>query len=366
MSKHKEIFDTLKAEISAGKFVRAGRLPSETALQRRFSVARGTVRQAIAALEAEGIVQRHKGTEARLAGRANLASGRLGLFVPDLPMYTFFRLLAAEMESVVQAAGRTLLVLDCGQKRKNEFARLAKRKARELVEAGVEGVIFRPIVDESLSSVNHEIVQLFTRAGIPLVLVDSDIVQAPERSEFDFVGINNVDAGRRVAQYLLSIGRRRICYQLDRPSIVSRNRFFGVMGAVLASGGRFGGNQVIRFVPEDAAAYARLFGRRATRPDAIVCEDDDVASRVLATLSAIGVDVPRDVALVGCDDAPCAMSLTPSLTTVRQPVELIADAAFRMLLARIRHPGVAARETLLDAPLVVRESTKPVSRPGLS
>lgn len=357
MSKYREIFDRLKAEISAGKFVRTGRLPSELALQRRFSVARGTVRQAIAALEAEGIVQRQKGVGARLSERPNLASGRLGLLIPDMPMYTFFRLLASELSRLVQGAGHRLMVAECGSGKETRISRMAKKGMQSLIDANVEGVFFRPVVEEPLSSVNLGIVHAFKSRGIPVVLVDSDIVQAPERSEFDLVGINNVDAGRRVAQHLLATGRKRICYQLDRPSVVSRNRFFGVMGAVLAAGGRLADEQIIRFAPEDVASYRRLFARRASRPDAIVCEDDEVAVRVFKTLMSLGMRVPQDVALVGCDDVPCAAEHSPQLTTIHQPVDLIADVALRMLLTRIRQPGIATRETLLDAPLIVREST---------
>ena len=77
----------------------------------------------------------------------------------------------------------------------------------------------------------------------------------------------------------------------------------------------------------------------------------------MKTLAAIGKRVPRDVAVVGFDDESCARSSVPPLTTIRQPAQLIAETALKTLLARIRYPNNDPREILLDAPLIIRQST---------
>ena len=354
--KHLDIFETLKREIAAGKF--ADRLfPSELMLQRRFGTARGTVRQALSELEESGLVCRKKGSRTSVVQRANPATGRLGLLMPDMSMSMIFGLLASEFGRLAQENGYVFLVGDGTRRKPSALAAAARKFVRELVRQRVEGVVFRPFVDESLAVENRRIVDALSKEGIPVVLIDADIVQSPDRSRFDLVGINHVDAGRRAAEHLISSGRKRICYQLDRPSVVSRNRFFGVMGAVLGAGGKWSDAQVIRFAPEDAAAYAKLFKCRRTSPDAIICEDDEVAVRVIKTLIALGKRIPKDVAFVGCDHVPAAFAQIPELTTIHQPVDLLAETAFKMLMTRIRQPDIAPRETLLDAPLVVRGST---------
>ena len=57
------------------------------------------------------------------------------------------------------------------------------------------------------------------------------------------------------------------------------------------------------------------------------------------------------------DDAKIAKLLNPPLTTIRQPVKLLAETAVASLLQRIRNPGLAPRAILLDTQMVVRSST---------
>ena len=94
------------------------------------------------------------------------------------------------------------------------------------------------------------------------------------------------------------------------------------------------------------------------KPDAIVCGNDKTAAHLRQTLAHIGKRVPEDVMLAGFDDVQIASVMTPQLTTVRQPCEAIADAAFSALLERMRRSDLQPREILLPAWLVARESTR--------
>ena len=89
-----------------------------------------------------------------------------------------------------------------------------------------------------------------------------------------------------------------------------------------------------------------------------VCANDAVAIRLMQTLSFLGKRVPEDIAVVGCDGIDSSRLSVPSLTTIHQPVEQIAEQAFMTLMSRIRNTtGGNPREILLDAPLVARSST---------
>jgi LacI family transcriptional regulator len=108
---------------------------------------------------------------------------------------------------------------------------------------------------------------------------------------------------------------------------------------------------------DDVAGIRRAICRRY-RPDAIVCANDAVAIRLMQTLSFLGKRVPEDIAVVGCDGIDSSRLSVPSLTTIHQPVEQIAEQAFMTLMSRIRNTtGGNPREILLDAPLVARSST---------
>ena len=115
---------------------------------------------------------------------------------------------------------------------------------------------------------------------------------------------------------------------------------------------------VVTAEPDDVKAIEQHFPLRGQRPDAVVCESDFVASQLQHTLDKVGLSVPADILLAGFDDVRIAAAMTPHLTTVHQPCEDIARMAYQTLKERLREPATPNRHILLNAPLVVRDSTK--------
>ena len=100
------------------------------------------------------------------------------------------------------------------------------------------------------------------------------------------------------------------------------------------------------------------------RPTAVFAANDEMAIGCLNAARARGLDVPRDLSLIGFDDVAAASIVQPQLTTLRHPVDLMAKAAVQELLKRIhKQPG---RRQRIEFPseLVVRASTAPP--PGLA
>src|SRR5512146_422855 len=89
--------------------------------------------------------------------------------------------------------------------------------------------------------------------------------------------------------------------------------------------------------------------------DAVFCGDDDAAIGCTAALQRAGRRIPEDVAVAGFDDVPIARFLTPPLTTVRAPTELVGRHAVEQLVRLIRG-GQADALTLLPTELVIRRS----------
>jgi LacI family transcriptional regulator len=80
--------------------------------------------------------------------------------------------------------------------------------------------------------------------------------------------------------------------------------------------------------------------------------------RAIAAAQARGLTVPDDLSVVGFDDIPDATLGTPSLTTVRQPLQAMGEAAMRMLL-EILEGKEHSQHVRMDTELVVRASTAP-------
>ena len=108
--------------------------------------------------------------------------------------------------------------------------------------------------------------------------------------------------------------------------------------------------------PDDVKAVRRHL-RAHPETDAFVCENDTAAVTLCQTLAKLHLKVPDDVMLAGFDDIRIASFMAPPLTTIHQPCEAIAEAAFYRLLQRIRNPMLPPQDIYLPATLVVREST---------
>lgn len=361
MTKWRDIAAKFEAEIASGKYPADKPLPSEPALARRFKVARGTVRAALDELRRKGVVVSRRGSGTYI--RTRRGSGRLGLLIPDNSAAQIFQGFTRHFSILGQRHGYVFILGDIEDGSASKRIRAAKLVVRNFISQRVEGVIFRPFIDERLSRANREIVKALNAAGIPVVLLDSDIVESPARSRCDLVGINNVEVGRRIGDYLVSIGRKRIAFLMNGhfmgPSINWRNRMFGLMGAVMSAGLKWSKKNVIDARPDDIDGIRRAFASGMT-PDAIVCGNDEEAAVLMPTLVALGKRIPDDVAVVGFDDVLCAQLCIPNLTTIHQPVELIAEIALGFLVSRIADAAMPAREVTIDAPLIRRGSTEKV------
>ena len=360
-AKYKQILDGLKKQILGAAFGPGNPFPSESAFARANGITRSTAHRVFLELVRLGLIRVHTGRVPEAVARKE-RSGKIGLIVPGLAYSEFFPPIVSEISRLAQARGYSLIVCDVSSKRPQQRVARAKRSAEELVRQSVAGVIYQPLelVDDAPRH-NQDVVSIFDRAGVPVVLLDFDIVPPPERSAYDVVGINNMDAGYRLALHLLSVGAKRIHFVMSPNwGAAIRNRLRGVMTAVNRVGRFDERRQVFASRPDDVAALRRHL--RRGRPDAFVCGNDDDAAVFKQTLGKIGLRVPDDVLLAGFDDVRLASLLTPPLTSVHQPCAEIAVGAFRRLLARIAVPDLPPTEQFFNAPLVVRESTCPPAK----
>jgi len=105
------------------------------------------------------------------------------------------------------------------------------------------------------------------------------------------------------------------------------------------------------------AAHALLDVPEQERPTAFACASDTVAMGVLRALAGLGLRAGRDVAVVGFDDSIAAQVSTPSLTSVRQPLEQVAVEVVRYLGEVLAHRPIPEPGLVLTPTLSVRETS---------
>ena len=363
-TKYGKLVETLRSGILSGKYGLGLPFPSVRALIRRHGLSDSTVQRALDVLSAQGLITRQQGrgtfvTVGRATGAARVNGGKIGIIVPDHARSEFFPVIAREISRLAQKEGCTLLFGEVSAETEEGRIEQMGNLAADFVRQGVAGVIFQPIdYVKDGEKANRKVLAKFDAASVPVVLCDYDCVDAPERSVYDVVGINNVEAGALVVRHLAAQGARRVCFHLKPYAPQSHKNF--VRGAIAewrALSGATAHSRVLECPPDDVAAV-QAYCRR-NRPDAFVCGNDSCAAKLKKALASIGLCVPRDLFLTGVNDVQIAQLLTPTLTTIHIPCEQVAQAAFERLLVRIANPTLPPVEINLPVSLVVRGSTKP-------
>jgi LacI family transcriptional regulator len=94
------------------------------------------------------------------------------------------------------------------------------------------------------------------------------------------------------------------------------------------------------------------------RPTAIVGVNDIIAVGALKYVTEHGFRVPDEIVVAGFDNIPLSSFVTPQLTTVSIPIELIAREAVQLLMRKSQNPRVRTREIKLETQLIIRQSTE--------
>jgi DNA-binding LacI/PurR family transcriptional regulator len=352
--KYQIIRESLSNAIASGKYQPGQRLPSESELVRTFAASRPTVIKALRELQLSGVIERRAGSGSYVRADAAARGYTFGLLIPELGRTEIFEPICRGMAEAQHGSHHVLLWgSSFGDEANIELQ--ASQACRQLIAKKVSGVFFAPLeLTPRKDAINRSVAELLDKAGIPVVLLDRDLVSYPERSQYDLVGIDNRRAGYVVTKHLISGGCRRIVF-LGRPGSAPTvdARIGGYMRAI-AESKLPSGPHVLRMDPENQAEVKKVMTR--LRPEAFVCANDFTAAHLLKTLTDLKFDVPGDVRMVGIDDVKYASLLSVPLTTIHQPCASIGAIAIGAMLDRLRDPNLPARDISLNFHLVVRES----------
>jgi GntR family transcriptional regulator, arabinose operon transcriptional repressor len=352
--KHQKVRQTIADAIASGEYQPGQRLPSESKLVKTFDASRPTVNRALCELQLTGLIERRAGSGSYVRADAAARGYTFGLLIPELGRTEIFEPICRGMAEA-QHNGPHVLLWGSSLADTPDVEFQASQASRQLVAKKVSGVFFAPLeLTPQKDAINHKIATAFDKAGIPIVLLDRDLVSYPARSRYDLVGIDNRRAGYTITAHLLRCGCRRVMF-VGRPDSAPTvdARIAGYCEAL----GEAPGNLkpiVFRIDPEDKGQVKSALAK--SRPDGIVCANDFTAAHLMKTLIELGVNVPGKVRLSGIDDVKYASLLSVPLTTLHQPCADMGAIAVSTMLERLRHPKLPARDILLDFHLVVRDS----------
>jgi len=193
---------------------------------------------------------------------------------------------------------------------------------------------------------------------IPIVAIDPHT----GRADLPTVESDSLEGARMATRYLVELGHRRIGFLAGRPDLRS---------AVLReSGYRLALNEAgIPYDPDltRVGMYHRRTAREAAMsllriprpPTAVFAANDLSAIAILDIARQIGLEVPRDLSVIGFDDIPEASQFSTPLSTIRQPMRQLGVEAARMLVALLNGDTLPATHLVLPTRLVPRATTAP-------
>ncbi|MBN1285530.1 MAG: LacI family DNA-binding transcriptional regulator [Anaerolineae bacterium] len=280
----------------------------------------------------------------RVAQRLRAARSHLvGVIFSDVknPFYT---LVLSGIEHILSEQGLSVLISNSNtnQDREDNFTAL-------MLAEEVAGLIVAPVQEDS--PVLAEVVQ----NGLPVAVIDRRMCGL----SVDTVLADNQSGACMAIRHLIQLGHRRIAILNGPQRLTSgRERYAGFLQAMGEAGLDIDPGLVWYgdYQMESGYTLTRELLRLPQPPTALFVANNLMTIGVLNAIHEAGCNIPEDLAVIGFDDVPWAVSLNPPLTTVAQPSFEIGVRAARLLLDRIAAPDRPACTTVLQTRLMVRAS----------
>jgi DNA-binding LacI/PurR family transcriptional regulator len=209
-----------------------------------------------------------------------------------------------------------------------------------------------------VSEMEPTLIEGFLESRMPIVFYDVGVAAgncANIRTDY-------ARGTRRVVEYLYSLGHRHLAFVGHHTALAPLHvRERSLLDAVRDCGGDPARTTVV--AGEDSPsgglhATRQLFASGFT-PTAIVCVNDFMALGVLKALREMGLSVPRDVSVVGCDNISLSEFACPALTTINIPRERIGHLVGAALMPNGEASPLRGREIVIEPDLIIRDSTGP-------
>jgi LacI family transcriptional regulator len=270
----------------------------------------------------------------------------LALVVSDITN-PYFTLMARGVEDVAGASDYSVVYCNTDESEAKE-----EKYVNLLAQRQVDGVLLVP------SCGNVKTIKFLLSNGINVVALDRRVSGV----KIDAVRSDSEEGAYRLVKLLIGLGHKRIA-MITGPSDVSTavDRVTGYQRA-LAEAGQ-GENELVyygTFNQESGYEFTKQAMMHSPKPTAIFGANNFITIGIIKALHDLNVDVPEDISVVGFDDLPESMLLSPFLTVAAQPAYEMGRIATELLLKRISGELSGGYETLvLPTKVIERESTGP-------
>ena len=358
---HKQLTTDFRERILDGRLPAGTRLLNDNVLAAQYQLSRDTVRQALAHLADEGLIERIQGRGTFVCQPPPKGQDvsvvpeqkQIGLLlsIGDRSGSSYPQDILVGVEHAIKSHGYSISLSYTEGDQEQQAREIARMSGNH-----VAGLIICPVT----RNVNADVIRQIQAVHVPLIFVDRYL----SGLSIDYVGADNRGGGYRATEHLIILGHRRIGFiflekeTMETTSSV-KERWQGYFDALQKYGVPYDPSLIMadaNLKYASASSGIQEFLQRTDRPSAVFAVNDFVALDVMQAAHALHLRIPQDLALVGFDNEHFASRINPPLTTVNQPFFDIGLRAGTLLVNRIESNISAPRHIELPVNLLIRES----------
>lgn len=276
-------------------------------------------------------------------------SNTIGVIVPEITGHFFSAIITGIQDVIVDSEYNIMICLS------NESYEEEMTIVKRLSKIQIDGVLVAP----SSETKNFDHFRRLQKSGIPVVVFDRDCPGL----EADKVLVDDYFGAFQAVEYLIGTGCKNIAH-LGGPLNLSttEQRLQGYLDALEKNGIPINRDNVVHvpgFSHKDGAKATKKILGGKERPKAIFAYNDNLAISAMHVAKKMGLKIPEDVSVLGFDDEPHSLFITPALSTVWQPVYSMGMLSARILFSHLQNKNTALefRKEVFKPELVIRASS---------
>ena len=352
-----QLADLLREQINTGVIKVGDKLPSEAEMIKEYKLGRLTVREALSILANEGLIEKHHGKGTFCKACITAPKHRIDILLDLANTYFVLPYYLRAFCDALEPEDVNIILSDT----KNDDEKICASIEKALAD-GSDGVILQPsTISGNISPKLQSLLETLRTNNTPYILIDGFFMinTYQENAKHSYAAVDDIRIGSLAAKYFESLGHKHLCMiELDEYHC-PHSRKAGFFSATEKEPYSIVFNEFSDTAESLKESLAEMFEKN---PDitGIFCYNDAVARVCYEALAQLGRTVGDDISVIGVDDTIIASALSPTLTTVVHPKDLLAKETAEAMLSLISGKKSWPFQKIYEPSLSIRKSCKPL------